>query len=79
MKVGDTVYIRPTFGETYPIGEPQPAKVVYMHPAGRYFTVRFVLPRGRRYYESYPGAATPKERTQKNEKNRGSKPKGRRR
>ena len=79
MKVGDTVYIRPTFGETYPIGEPQPAKVVYMHPAGRYFTVRFDLPRGRRYYESYPGAATLEERMQKNEKNSNRKSKRRRR
>ena len=66
MKVGDTVYIRPTFGETKLTGEPQPAKVVYIHPA-------------RHYYESYPGAATLEERMQKNEKNSNRKSKRRRR
>ena len=79
MKVGDTVYIRPTFGETKLTGEPQPAKVVYIHPAGHYFTVRFDLARGRHYCESYPGAATLEDRMQKNEKNSNRKSKRRRR
>ena len=40
MKIEDILSIEPTLGTVGPI----PARVIYIHPAGRYYTVEFRSP-----------------------------------
>lgn len=46
MKIGDILSIEPTLEATSGLGTigPIPARVIYIHPAGRYFTVEFCNP-----------------------------------
>ncbi|WP_312611335.1 hypothetical protein [Oscillibacter sp.] len=49
MQIGDTLPITPTFDTTYGMpgdSVPLPAKVVYIHPQRRFYTVRFTVPGG---------------------------------
>ena len=43
MQVGDILHIEPTLEATSGLGTigPIPARVIYIHPAGRYYTVEF--------------------------------------
>ena len=43
MKIGDILNIEPTLEATSGLGTvgPIPARVIYIHPAGRYYTVEF--------------------------------------
>lgn len=46
MKIGDILSIEPTLEATSGLGTigPIPARVIYIHPAGRYYTVEFLSP-----------------------------------
>ena len=46
MKIGDILHIEPTLEATSGLGTvgPIPARVIYIHPAGRYYTVEFRSP-----------------------------------
>lgn len=46
MKIGDILSIEPTLEATSGLGTigPIPARVIYIHPAGRYYTVEFCSP-----------------------------------
>ena len=46
MKIGDILNIEPTLEATSGLGAngPIPARVIYIHPAGRYYTVEFRSP-----------------------------------
>lgn len=46
MKIGDILSIEPTLEATSELGTigPIPARVIYIHPAGRYYTVEFRSP-----------------------------------
>nr|DAE42109.1 MAG TPA: hypothetical protein [Caudoviricetes sp.] len=46
MKIGDILSIEPTLEATSGLGTigPIPARVIYIHPAGRYYTVEFRSP-----------------------------------
>lgn len=46
MKIGDILNIEPTLEATSGLGTigPIPARVIYIHPAGRYYTVEFRSP-----------------------------------
>lgn len=46
MKIGDILSIEPTLEATSGLGTigPIPARVIYNHPAGRYYTVEFCNP-----------------------------------
>ena len=46
MQVGDILSIEPTLEATSGLGTvgPIPARVIYIHPAGRYYTVEFRSP-----------------------------------
>ena len=87
MKVGDKIgHLRPTFGAIHDAKEDRrtfPATVVYIHPEGRFFSVEFELPRGRKccesfYFENRQGAATPRKENE-HESNQHRKSKRRRR
>lgn len=41
MKIGDILHLEPTLEATSGLGTigPIPAQVIYIHPAGRYYTV----------------------------------------
>lgn len=43
MKIGDILHLEPTLEATSGLGTvgPIPARVIYIHPAGRYCTVEF--------------------------------------
>lgn len=46
MQVGDILEMEPTMEGTSGLGTigPIPARVIYIHPAGRYYTVEFRSP-----------------------------------
>lgn len=46
MKIGDILHLEPTLEATSGLGTvgPIPARVIYIHPAGRYYTVEFRSP-----------------------------------
>lgn len=46
MQVGDILHLEPTLEATSGLGTigPIPARVIYIHPAGRYYTVEFRSP-----------------------------------
>ena len=46
MKIGDILSVEPTLEATSGLGTvgPIPARVIYIHPAGRYYTVEFCSP-----------------------------------
>ena len=46
MKIGDILEMEPTMEGTSGLGTigPIPARVIYIHPAGRYYTVEFRSP-----------------------------------
>ena len=70
MKVGDTLRIKPTFDTTYGMMDevaPMPAIVVYIHPADRFYTVRFTAANGS-WTETFP--CTPCELDLKRKKGR---------
>lgn len=55
MKIGDILSIEPTLEATSRLGTvgPIPARVIYIHPAGRYYTVEFRSPiTGERWREA---------------------------
>lgn len=51
MRVGDRVHCVPYYGGH--ISPPVQGRVIYIHPARRYYTVQFDMPRGRAFRESY--------------------------
>lgn len=56
MKIGDILNIEPTLEATSGLGTvgPIPARVIYIHPAGRYYTVEFCNPiTGERWREAF--------------------------
>lgn len=56
MKIGDILHIEPTLEATSELGTigPIPARVIYIHPAGRYCTVEFCNPiTGERWREAF--------------------------
>ncbi len=56
MKIGDILSIEPTLEATSGLGTvgPIPATVIYVHPAGRYYTVEFRSPiTGERWREAF--------------------------
>lgn len=46
MKIGDILHLEPTLEATSGLGTigPIPARVIYIHPAGRFYTVGFRSP-----------------------------------
>lgn len=55
MKIGDILHLEPTLEATSGLGTvgPIPARVIYIHPAGRYCTVEFRSPiTGERWREA---------------------------
>lgn len=55
MQVGDILHLEPTLEATSGLGTigPIPARVIYIHPAGRYYTVEFYNPiTGERWREA---------------------------
>ena len=56
MQIGDILTLRPTVwgsGSDIVNSDPQPCRVVYIHPQRRFYTVEFDMPRGRKCRESY--------------------------
>lgn len=56
MKIGDILHLEPTLEATSGLGTvgPIPARVIYIHPAGRYCTVEFCNPiTGERWREAF--------------------------
>ena len=56
MKIGDILHLEPTLEATSGLGTvgPIPARVIYIHPAGRYCTVEFRSPiTGERWREAF--------------------------
>lgn len=56
MQVGDILEMEPTLEATSGLGTigPIPARVIYIHPAGRYCTVKFCNPiTGERWREAF--------------------------
>lgn len=56
MKIGDILSIEPTLKATSGLGTigAIPARVIYIHPAGRYYTVEFCNPiTGERWREAF--------------------------
>lgn len=55
MKIGDILHLEPTLEATSGLGTVGPirSRVIYIHPAGRYFTVEFCNPiTGERWRET---------------------------
>ena len=55
MKIGDILHIEPTLEATSGLGTigPIPARVIYIHPAGRYYVEEFLsLVTGERWREA---------------------------
>lgn len=56
MKIGDILHLEPTLEATSGLGTigPIPARVIYINPAGRYYTVEFRSPiTGERWRETF--------------------------
>ena len=56
MKLGDILYIRPTFSTEYMLEDskaPRKCRVVYIHPEGRFYVVEFHSELGRAWRESF--------------------------
>lgn len=56
MNIGDKRMETPTIWGTCGIEEtgPQPCRVVYIHPEGRFYRVRFTTASGRSFCECFP-------------------------